>query len=94
MGFCLRALMRDFDSKAMRAGSWCDSSFEADPSDRIGMQPWTQWQREIVTLLRSDFDHSLQDISLEGIDWISWRAFYEQGKSPRAAIERALERDL
>jgi hypothetical protein len=58
------------------------------------MQPWTQWQREIVTLLRGDFDQSLQDISLEDIDWASWRAFYEQGKSARAAIERALERDL
>jgi hypothetical protein len=33
-------------------------------------------------------------IGLEDIDWPSWRVFFQQGKSPRAAIERALERDL
>jgi hypothetical protein len=58
------------------------------------MQPWTQWQNEIVSLLKGDFEQALQDISLEDIDWGSWRVFYEQGRSPRGAIERALERDL
>ena len=56
--------------------------------------PWEQWQREIVTLLRADFQETLVSISLEDIDWPSWREYYLQGKSPRAAIARALERDL
>jgi hypothetical protein len=67
---------------------------EAGPWDPTDMQAWAQWQCEIVALLRMDFDQSLQDISLDDVDWVSWRSFYEQGKSPRAAIERALERDL
>lgn len=56
---------------------------------------WEKWQSDIVTLLQSDFGGEvLRDICLEDIDWPSWRDFYVQGKSPRAAIERALERDF
>jgi hypothetical protein len=56
---------------------------------------WEQWQSEIVTLLQKDFGgEALRDICLEDIDWPSWQRFYLQGKSPRAAIEQALERDL
>jgi hypothetical protein len=59
------------------------------------MQTWEQWQSEIVTLLQKDFDgEALQHICHEDIDWPSWHGFFLQGKSPRAAIERALERDL
>ncbi len=59
------------------------------------MQTWEQWQSEIVTLLQKDFGGEvLQHICLEDIDWPSWHGFYLQGKSPRAAIERALERDI
>jgi hypothetical protein len=60
----------------------------------LGMQTWEQWQSEIVTLLQKDFEEALQHISLDDIDWPSWHGLYLQGKSPRAAIERALERDL
>jgi hypothetical protein len=58
------------------------------------MQPWTQWQYEVVALLKVDFDQTLGNISIEDVDWSSWRPFYEQGRSPRSAIERALERDI
>jgi hypothetical protein len=58
------------------------------------MQPWTQWQMEIVALLQRDFEEALGHISIEDIDWPSWHALYIQGRSPRAAIERALERDI
>jgi hypothetical protein len=58
-------------------------------------EQWEKWQSDIVTLLRSDFaGEVLGDLCLEDIDWPSWHGFYLQGKSPRAAIERALERDL
>ena len=60
----------------------------------LEVQTWEQWQCEIVTLLQQDFEEALQHISLDDIDWPSWRGFYLQGKSARAAIERALERDL
>jgi hypothetical protein len=59
------------------------------------MQTWEQWQSEIVTLLQKEFGgEALQHISLDDVDWPSWHTFYLQGKSPHAAIERALERDL
>jgi hypothetical protein len=49
---------------------------------------WTQWQESVVALLREDFP-----ISFDEVDWEAWRGFYEQGKSPKAAVNRALERD-
>jgi len=58
------------------------------------MKSWTQWQREVVALLRGDFDEVSPHISLDDVDWQSWRGFFDQGRSPRAAIELALERDL
>jgi hypothetical protein len=58
------------------------------------MQPWTQWQQEVVALLKGDFEQTLGQISIEDVDWSSWRPLYDQGRSPRSAIERALERDI
>ena len=56
---------------------------------------WEEWQGEIVKLLQQDFGgEALRHISLDDIDWPSWHVFYLQGKSPRGAIERALERDF
>jgi DNA-binding transcriptional LysR family regulator len=48
----------------------------------------------VVALLRSDFGGEQQQITVKDVDWQSWRDFYTQGRSPRAAIERALERDI
>jgi hypothetical protein len=58
------------------------------------MEPWSQWQNEVVSLLKGDFEQTLGHISLDDVDWSSWRPLYEQGRSPRSAIERALERDI
>jgi hypothetical protein len=55
---------------------------------------WEQWQNEIVTLLQNDFEEALLPISLDDVDWPSWRDYYLQGRSPRSAVARALERDL
>jgi hypothetical protein len=52
------------------------------------------WQREVVALLRKDFGGELKQIAVDDVDWQSWRDLYTQGRTPRAAIERALERDL
>jgi hypothetical protein len=58
------------------------------------METWTQWQSEIVAVLNSELRELLHHLSLDDIDWPSWRIFYLEGRSPRAAVERALERDL
>jgi hypothetical protein len=64
----------------------------AQPSTPV--RDWEQWQHDIVALLKSDFGDALQIISIDDVDWPSWQELYAQGRSPRAAIERALERDL
>jgi hypothetical protein len=58
------------------------------------METWAQWQSEVVMLLRRDFEEMLGHISIEEIDWPAWQHYYQQGRSPRSAIERALELDL
>jgi len=58
------------------------------------MATWTQWQSEVVLLLKRDFEEMLGHISIDEIDWPSWHNYYQQGRSPRSAIERALELDL
>jgi hypothetical protein len=55
---------------------------------------WERWQDELVTLLRSDFCDALQDTTRDDVDWSAWEVFFLQGRSPRSAIERALERDI
>jgi hypothetical protein len=56
--------------------------------------PWTQWQEAVVELLRTDFTEALHHIGFDEVDWASWRIFYNEGRTPRAAIDRALERDF
>lgn len=65
-----------------------------DDADRAPLVPWPVWQREVLALLRSDLGALLQNIALDDIDWVAWRCFYLDGKAPRAAVDRALERDL
>jgi hypothetical protein len=55
---------------------------------------WTQWQETVVALLRADYDEALHEIGPDEVDWPSWRVFYNEGRTPRAAIDRALERDF
>lgn len=55
---------------------------------------WTQWQEAVLEVLRTDFDGILTPIDLEDVDWPAWRDFYIEGRSPRAAVNRALECDL
>ena len=58
------------------------------------MLTWRQWQEAVLVQLRADFAELLQQIGLDDVDWESWRAFYNDGRTPRAAINRALERDF
>jgi hypothetical protein len=58
------------------------------------LREWHAWQSEIVALLRRDFLRELQSMTMDDLDWPSWQHLYYQGKSPRQAVETALERDL
>jgi hypothetical protein len=55
---------------------------------------WTQWQREVLALLRADETGVLQAIEIDEVDWEAWRSLYVVGRSPRSAIDRALARDF
>jgi hypothetical protein len=44
--------------------------------------------------MRRDFEDPFGLISIEEIDWPAWHPCYQQGRTPRSAIERALELDL
>jgi hypothetical protein len=55
---------------------------------------WLQWQLAVVAVLRADFIGVLQKIDLDDVDWDAWRNFYSKGRTPRSAVDRALERDL
>jgi hypothetical protein len=54
----------------------------------LAMGSWTRWQETVVQLLQDDFA-----VEFDEVDWGSWRIYYEQGRTPKAAIDRALERD-
>lgn len=58
------------------------------------IQSWTQWQQDVLAVLRREFEGVFQNIGLEDVDWESWRGFYTDSRTPRAAVDRALERDL
>jgi hypothetical protein len=89
------ACARPMNQREFRASAIVASHASWMIDGELRMHTWEQWQSEIVTLLQKEFGgDALQDISLDDVDWPSWNSFYLQRKSPRAAIERALERDL
>jgi hypothetical protein len=57
-------------------------------------QPWTQWQAEVVATLGIELGEVLDPVSVDDADWVAWYGLYLEGRSPRAAVNRALERDL
>ena len=48
----------------------------------------------MLALLRADFAEVLRFIGMEEVDWDSWRNFYIEGRTPKSAVDRALERDF
>jgi len=51
---------------------------------------WTEWQEEVVAVLRTDFAAVLEDIGSEEIDWDAWRPYFDEGKAPRDAVRHAV----
>jgi hypothetical protein len=58
------------------------------------MLSWMQWQEAVLAVLRADFAEVLQHIGFDDVDWAAWRNFYNDGRTPQAAVDRALERDF
>jgi hypothetical protein len=58
----------------------------------MAAQTWAQWQRDVVALLQRDFSGVLRDISFDEVDWPTWQKFFVQGRTPKSAIDHALER--
>jgi hypothetical protein len=58
------------------------------------VQSWLQWRAGVVEEIRYDFREVLQDVKDADIDWEAWRPLYEEGRSPRAAVDRAFLRDI
>jgi hypothetical protein len=61
-------------------------------SNRLNALTWLHWQRSVVDLLRADFASMFEFLGMDEVDWVSWRPLYEEGRSPRSAIDRALAR--
>ena len=74
---------------ALAGMSWTQSSRK----EYRDVLTWTQWQEAVLTRLRTEYSELLEPIGLEDVDWESWRPFYDDGRTPQAAIDRALERD-
>jgi hypothetical protein len=71
---------------AAHIGAWSASN--------LSVLEWLQWQLAVLAVLRADFIGVLQRIDLDDVDWDAWRNFSIEGRTPRSAVDRALERDL
>lgn len=56
---------------------------------------WNQWCEGVVAVLRAELADTLRHIHIGtvDVDWPAWRRYYESGRTPQAAVARALERD-
>lgn len=50
---------------------------------------WTRWQAAVLALLRLELADVLPGIQATEIDWRLWRALFDEGFDPLAAVERA-----
>jgi hypothetical protein len=55
---------------------------------------WREWRRGVVCTIRAHFGGVLAAIGEEDVDWEAWRPLYEEGRSPKAAVERAFLREI
>jgi hypothetical protein len=58
------------------------------------VQSWQQWRAGVVDEIRCDLAEVLADVKDADVDWEAWRPLYEEGRSPRAAVDRAFLRDI
>jgi hypothetical protein len=54
---------------------------------------WPEWQQAVIAAIRDDYAEVLDDVDEDDIDWDAWRPLYQEGLSPRAAVDHAFVRD-
>lgn len=65
------------------------SNYEGDPMQ----DTWVHWRAGVVAELRRDLQGVLE-VDEDDVDWDAWRPLFEEGRSPRAAVDRAFVRDV
>lgn len=53
---------------------------------------WVYWQQEVVETIRDLYHELFSDVEREDIDWDAWRPLFDEGRSPRAAVNCAFVR--
>lgn len=53
---------------------------------------WPTWQQQVLSKIRRDYADILQQLTLDDIDWPSWRDLYDQGRSAADAVDLAFVR--
>lgn len=55
---------------------------------------WVHWRAAVVAELRRDLHGVLEELGEDDVDWDAWRPLYEEGRTPRAAVDCAFVRDM
>ena len=55
---------------------------------------WSEWRRGVICTIRAHFGGILDQVGEDDVDWEAWRPLYDEGRSPKAAVERAFLRDI
>jgi hypothetical protein len=63
----------------------------ADPEEA---NSWARWQHGVMSVIRAEFEDLFGYVDRDDVDWNAWRPLYDEGRSPKAAVERAFTRDL
>ena len=56
-------------------------------------ESWFDWRLGVVEIIRADFRDVLENVGEDDIDWEAWRPLFEQGRTPKAAVDSAFLRD-
>ena len=63
------------------------------PIRALTTDPWVDWRQAVVSIIRTDFQGVLDHVDEDDIDWDAWRPLYEEGRSPKAAVDHAFVRE-
>ena len=58
----------------------------------MAQMSWMMWQQQVLNKIRRDYADILEHLTLDDIDWPSWRDLYDQGRSASDAVDHAFVR--
>lgn len=58
----------------------------------MAQQLWQQWQQQVLSKIRHDYNEVLATVTLDDIDWSEWRSLFDQGRTPSDAVDYAFVR--